>query len=158
MCGIFVGYGNGLSIADNVVAANGAVGDDFEKNRREGLRGGILIRFAGALTTQLSRTTGRAPALRVQGNQVDQTAGRALTAFAFGPVIVAGNHLNSEFTGRFGFIDSAVGGVLLVNLGGIHRIFARVFRRRRGVRHVGRARAAWRRNRCSTTTSYGSGW
>jgi hypothetical protein len=128
VCGIFVGYGNGLSIADNVVAANGAVGDDFEKNRREGLRGGMLIRFAGALTTQLSRTTGRAPALRVQGNQVDQTAGRALSAFAFGPVIVVGNHLNSEFTGRFQFIDSAVGGVLLINLGGMHRVFARVFR------------------------------
>ena len=60
-------------------------------------------------------------------NRVDQPAGRALTAFAFGPVSFANNHLNSEFTGRFGFIDTAVGGVLIVNLGGIHRLIARLF-------------------------------
>ena len=86
------------------------------------------MRFAGALTTQLSTSTGRKPALRVHDNRVDQPAGRALTAFAFGPVSVANNHLNSEFTGRFGFIDTAVGGVLLVNLGGIHRLLARAVR------------------------------
>src|SRR5262249_20173953 len=36
-------------------------------------------------------------------------------------------HLNSEFTGRFGFIDTFVGGALILNLGGIHRLLARAF-------------------------------
>ena len=126
MCGVFVGYGNDLEITDNVLAANGAITADYEENRRAGLRGGIYVRFAGALTTQLSTSSGRKPALRVHDNRVDQPAGRALTAFAFGPVSIANNHLNSEFTGRFGFIDTAVGGVLVGNLGGIHRLIARL--------------------------------
>src|SRR4030095_9440537 len=59
--------------------------------------------------------------------RIDQPAGRALTAFAFGPLSVANNHFNSEFTGRFGFLDTFVGGALILNLGGIHRFMARLF-------------------------------
>jgi hypothetical protein len=90
------------------------------------MRGGIYVRFAGALTGRLSASSGRRPALRVHDNRVDQPAGRALTACAFGPLSVANNHLSSEFTGRFGFIDTAVGAVLLGNLGGMHRLIARL--------------------------------
>src|SRR5690606_13191171 len=46
--------------------------------------------------------------------------------FAFGPVSVANNHLSSEFTGRSGFLDAAFGGVLILNLGGVYRLIARV--------------------------------
>lgn len=127
VCGVFIGYGNDIEMADNVLANNGAITADYEQNRQAGLRGGFYIRFAGAITTQFSASTGRKPALRVHGNRVDQPAGRALTAFAFGPVAVENNHLNSEHTGRFGFIDSAVGGALIFNLGGIHRILARLY-------------------------------
>ena len=95
---------------------------DFESNRSAGIRGGIYVRFAGALTTQLSTSSGRKPALRVHDNRVDQPAGRALTAFAFGPVSVANNHFNSEFTGRFGFLDTVRRRRRWsLNLGGIHR-------------------------------------
>ncbi len=126
VCGIFVGWGNDVEISDNTLSGNGAVAANYEDLRRAGLRGGIYVRFAGALTTRLSSSSGRRPALRVHDNRVDHTAGRALTAFAFGPVSVANNHLSSEFTGRFGFLDTAFGGVLLMNMGGIHRLIARI--------------------------------
>src|SRR5262249_33185585 len=129
VCGVFVGYGDDLEIADNVLAANGTITADDEKNQQTGLRGGFYIRFAGALTAHLSTSTGRKPALRVHDNRVDQTTGRALTAYVFGPVSCADNHLNSEFTGRFQFIDTFVGGVLILNLGGIHRLLERTLGR-----------------------------
>lgn len=125
VCGVFVGYGNDLEITDNVLAANGTVAAGTDDNRRNGLRGGFYIRFAGALTSQYSTSSGRKPALRVHDNRVDQPAGRALTSFAFGPVSIANNHLNSEHSGHFGLLDTVVGGVLLFNLGGIHRLLAR---------------------------------
>lgn len=125
VCGIFVGYGNDLEITDNVLAANGNVTTAVDDNRRAGLRGGLYVRFAGALTSQYSTSSGRKPALRVHDNRVDQPAGRALTSYAFGPVSIANNHLNSEVTGLFGFMDTMVGGVLLFNLGGVHRVLAR---------------------------------
>jgi hypothetical protein len=125
VCGVFLGWVNDAEVTDNVLANNGAVTDDYEQKAQAGLRGGIFVRFAGALTTQFSASTGRKPAIRIHDNRVDQGAGRALTVYAFGPVSVANNHFNSEHSGRFGFIDSAVGGVLIVNLGGLHRVLAR---------------------------------
>ncbi|MBT8768517.1 hypothetical protein [Metapseudomonas boanensis] len=127
VCGVFVGYGDNLEVTDNVLAGNGATTTGFEDNRNAGIRGGIYVRFAGALTAHLSTSSGRHAALRVHDNRIDQPAGRALTAFAFGPVSVANNHFNSEFSGLFGFLDTAVGGVLILNLGGIHRLLARVY-------------------------------
>jgi hypothetical protein len=125
VCGVFLGWVNDAEVTDNVLANNGAITDDYEQKAQAGLRGGIFVRFAGALTTQFSASTGRKPAIRIHDNRVDQGAGRALTVYAFGPVSVASNHLNSEHSGRFGFIDAAVGGVLIVNLGGLHRVLAR---------------------------------
>lgn len=125
-CGVFVGWGNDIEITDNTLAANGALTHDYEQNRRAGLRGGIYLRFAGALSARLSASGSRAPALRVHDNRVDQPAGRALTGFAFGPVSIANNHFSSAFTGRFGFLDAAFGCVLLINLGGVHRVIARM--------------------------------
>ncbi|MES2717461.1 MAG: hypothetical protein V4795_16975 [Pseudomonadota bacterium] len=126
-CGIFVGYGDNLEVSDNVLAANGVAAGDAQRRLDAGIGGGIFIRFAGAITSRLSTSSGHQPALRVHDNRVDQPAGRALSAFAFGPVSVANNHLNSEASGRFGFLDLAVGGVWLMNLGGIHRLLARLF-------------------------------
>lgn len=126
-CGVFVGYGDNVEVTDNVLAANGTATGDFERNRNAGIRGGIYVRFAGAATAHFSTSSGRNAALRVHDNRVDQPAGRALTAFAFGPVSIANNHLNSEFSGLFGFLDTFVGGALLFNMGGIHRMLARVY-------------------------------
>ncbi|HPO19119.1 MAG TPA: hypothetical protein PLO07_07985, partial [Rubrivivax sp.] len=68
-CGVFVGYGNDVEVTDNTLAANGAITADYEENRRAGLRGGIYVRFAGALTARLSASTGRKPALRVHDDR-----------------------------------------------------------------------------------------
>jgi hypothetical protein len=122
---VFVGHGDDLEITDNVIAGNGTATEGFEQNRQAGLRGGIYVRFAGALTCQYSASSGRKPSLGVHDTRVDQPAGRALTAFAFGPVSCADNHLNSGLTGLFQFLDAAFGAVLVVNLGGIHRFLAR---------------------------------
>lgn len=127
VCGIFVGYGNDLELTDNVLAENGAGTLQGNAQAGTGLRGGIHIRFAGALTTQFSTSTGRKPALRVHDNRIDQPSGRALTAYAFGPVSVANNHLNSEGALANSFIDNLAGTVLLINLGGAHRLMARLF-------------------------------
>jgi hypothetical protein len=124
VCGVFVGYGNDLEVGDNVLADNGAKATDFERDRQGGLRGGFYIRFAGALTASFATSTSRKPALRLHDNRVDQPAGRALTIYAFGPVSCNNNHLNSEFTGRFQFLDSFVGSVLILNLGGVHRLLS----------------------------------
>jgi hypothetical protein len=123
-CGVFVGYGDNLELTDNLILDNGMVG----RGANPGIRGGVYIRFAAALTARLSNATGRHPALRVHDNRVDQPAGRALTAYAFGPVSVANNHLNSELAGVGSAIDPLVGTALLYNLGGIHRAALRLQR------------------------------
>lgn len=125
VCGIFVGYCDNLDISDNTLADNGADTTDYARARSAGLRSGIYVRFAAALTARLSASTGRNLALRVHGNRVDQPAGRALTAYAFGPVSVTGNHLNSEFSGLSNILDAVVGGTLILNLGGLHRLLVR---------------------------------
>ena len=123
ICGVFVGYANNFDITSNLVSGNGLVNADFEQNVQPGLRGGLFVQFAGALT-QSSTTGGRVPALRVHENRIDQPAGRALTAFAFGPVSCAHNHLNSERSGRFPLIDLLVGGVYINNIGGVQQLVA----------------------------------
>lgn len=127
VCGVFVGYGNDIEFTDNVLAANGAAVGGFDGNVRAGIRGGLYVRFAGALTTRLSTSSGRKPALRVHDNRIDQPAGRALTAGAYGPVSIANNHLNSEFTGLFRLFDTLVGSLMVLNLGGLHRLLALLF-------------------------------
>ena len=121
VCGVFVGYGEDVEIRGNRIAGNGPVQEDYENARIEGLRGGIFVRFAGASLLGGEADAHEKPALRVVENRVDQPAGRAVTAFAFGPVAVHGNYLNSEREGRWSSLDALVGGVLLLNLGGLHR-------------------------------------
>ncbi len=121
VCGIFVGYGEDVEIRGNRVAGNGRVPADYETNRVEGLRGGVFVRFAAASLLGGEADAHQKPALRVVDNRIDQPAGRALTAFAFGPVACLSNYLNSERTGRWSSIDALVGGALILNLGGLHR-------------------------------------
>ena len=74
-CGIFVGWGN-----DVAITGQHAVG---QRRDHPGLRGEAARRtarrhlraFAGALTTRLSTSSGRKPALQVHDNRVDQPAG-----------------------------------------------------------------------------------
>lgn len=120
-CGIFVGYAEALEITGNRISGNGPLDKDYDSARLTGIRSGIYVRLASALLIGGESDDYHKPALRLADNVIDQPAGRALTAYAFGPVACDNNHFNSEREGRLDLIDALVGTVLIVNLGGIHR-------------------------------------
>jgi hypothetical protein len=110
-------------VQGNRIAGNGPLADDYDSEAIEGLRGGIVVRMASSRVTGGEEDAGERPALDLRDNHIDQPAGRAVTALAFGPVSCVGNHLNSEREGRMGFVDRFAGAVLILNLGGLHRHF-----------------------------------
>jgi hypothetical protein len=120
--GIFVGYGEEVQISGNTITGNGPVADRYRELRSEGLRGGIFIRMAASSVAGATDDGIHKPALLIHNNTIDQPAGRAITALAYGPVSVVGNTLNSEWEGAWSVIDTLVGAVLILNLGGIHRL------------------------------------
>lgn len=120
--GIFLGYGEDVVITGNRITENGPVGSDYREQRSDGLRGGIVVRLASAVLAGATDDGLRKPALVIRDNIVDQTAGRAITALAYGPVSCVGNTLNAEHEGAWGVFDDLVGAVLIMNLGGIHRL------------------------------------
>lgn len=119
--GIFLGYGEDVVIAGNRITENGPVGATYREQRSEGLRGGIVVRLASSVLAGATDDGLRKPALIIRDNIIDQTAGRAITALAYGPVSCVGNTLNAEHEGAWGVFDELVGAVLIMNLGGIHR-------------------------------------
>ncbi|WP_209425141.1 hypothetical protein [Pararhodobacter sp. SW119] len=121
--GIFVGYGEEVILSGNYIAGNGPLGSDYDTAGIEGLRGGVVVRMASAMIAGGAADARERPALDIRDNHIDQPAGRAITAFAFGPVSCVGNHLNSEREGRWSFVDRFAGAVLIANLGGLHRQF-----------------------------------
>ncbi len=121
VCGVFVGLGEDVDISGNQIVGNGPIPADFETGKAEGVRGGIFVRLASAFLPGGTTDARENPALRVANNRVDQPAGRAITAFAFGPVSCVGNYLNSEHAGRWSVYDTLVGGALILNLGGLQR-------------------------------------
>lgn len=122
--GIFVGYGEEILISGNYIAGNGPVDEDYRTQRSDGLRGGIFIRLASAVIAGGTADGQQKPALVIRDNTVDQPAGRAITAFAYGPVSCIGNTLNSENEGAWSVVDNLIGTVLIANLGGVHRFQA----------------------------------
>jgi hypothetical protein len=120
-CGIFVGYAEALEICGNRISGNGPLDKEYDSARLTGIRSGVYVRLASALLIGGESDGYQKPALRLADNVIDQPAGRALTAYAFGPVACDNNHFNSEREGRLDLIDSLVGTVLIINLGGIHR-------------------------------------
>ena len=130
VCGVFIGYGNNVEITDNVLAGNGAITADYEAEPQAGLRGGFYVRFAGALTTQFS-TIERPQAGAARARQPRRPAGRprADRLRVRSGVLREQSSQQRDSRGSFGFIDTLVGSVLLLNLGGIHRLIARLFGR-----------------------------
>ena len=122
VCGIYVFYGNQVDVSHNYIIDNGAIPAD-QTRLRSGMWAGIAMIFATSLTRipdpSLSRTmvTRGGHAARIHGNVVDQPVGRPLTLGAFGPVSVVDNLFNSEISAP-GIINTAVGGALIINLGG----------------------------------------
>lgn len=121
--GIFVGYGEEVILSGNYISGNGPLGEDYDTAGIEGLRGGVVVRMATAMISGGAEDAKQRSALDMRDNHIDQPAGRAITAFAFGPVSCVGNHLNSEREGRWSFIDRFAGAVLIANLAGLHRHF-----------------------------------
>lgn len=120
--GVFVGYGEDVEIAGNKIIGNGPVDHaTYRQGRIGGLRGGIVIRLAASVVVGATSDGFHKPALLIRDNVIDQPAGRAITALAYGPVSMIGNTLNSEYEGTGNFLEAMFGGVLLVNLGGMHR-------------------------------------
>jgi hypothetical protein len=96
VCGIYVAYGESVEVTLNQVRHNGplvASNDDLTPGRR----GGIVLNLVAGLTLlDLVTATGEVrasplPAARVHENEVDQPAGLALYAGAFGPLMVSDN-------------------------------------------------------------------
>jgi len=122
VCGIFVFYGNQVDISHNFIIDNGSIPGDATQ-LKQGMWGGISMIFTTSLTripdfTQSQNlTTKGGHAARVHGNVVDQPVGRPLTLGALGPVSIVDNLFNTEITAP-GVFNAAVGGVLVLNLGG----------------------------------------
>lgn len=123
VCGIFVTYGEAVDVTQNTIRHNGprvASSADLTPGRR----GGIVLNLTAALTLlDLVTGTGEArasplPAARVHENQVDQPAGLALHALAWGPLMVSDNAFASEVSGVSG-VERMAGTVLILNIGGI---------------------------------------
>ena len=121
--GLFIGYGEAIAITDNHIEENGILSEAYDYEAVEGLRGGVIIRMASARVTGGRDDQPARPAVDLRDNHIDQPVGRAITICAYGPVSCIGNHLNSEREGRMGLADRAIGGVLIANLGGLHRHF-----------------------------------
>lgn len=136
VCGIFILYGEQIDITHNLIVENGPL-TNSTTNLIPGRRGGMVLGgsslpLLSLLSTSLSATKsivgvantsalmGR-PATRVHDNIVSQPAGQALSLFALGSVSVINNHFNSELSGTE-FLESLVGGVLILNLGGLNRL------------------------------------
>jgi len=122
--GVFVGYGEEILISGNYIAGNGPVDENYRGQRGDGLRGGVFIRLASAVIAGGTADGQQKPALVIRDNTIDQPAGRAITAFAYGPVSCIGNTLNSENEGAWSVFDNLVGTVMIINLGGVHRFQA----------------------------------
>ena len=150
VAGIYVGYAEEAIISGNYIAGNGPLNARYTTDRMEGLRSGILIRLASSVLARATEDGQHKPALILRDNVVDQPAGRALTALAYGPVLCVGNSFNSEREGAWNIIDGMIGSVLLFNLGGLHRLVQFAKAEPRGFRQMEAVEesdyAAWRKD------------
>ena len=121
VCGIFLLAGEGVEISRNVIVNNGARTNEPASSAKQGFRGGIVLLACLAPTDTLTlpgtagvKLSNGVPALKVQENIVTAPLGRALTAFAMGPVSVVGNQFTSRAIEPTGL---PVRTVLILNLG-----------------------------------------
>jgi hypothetical protein len=137
-CGIFVAYGEGVDITANRILGNGPLPTNITNLQLlPGFRGGIVLGFVSSFnalagvnaagTTNVAPTalTNPRPAARVHQNVVDQPAGLALYAAAYGPLSITDNSFNSELSG-VNPLELAAGTVLIVNIGGMQQAPAAV--------------------------------
>lgn len=127
VCGIFVAYGEEVEITHNRVVNNGPLTPDIgSEDLIPGRRGGIVLNLASSFqlldvgaSAQGDRFSQR-PAVRLHENLVDQPAGVALHAAAFGPMQCTDNAFSSELSG-LSAIEKLAGTVFLFDLGGSYK-------------------------------------
>lgn len=124
-CGIFLGYGEDVTIMRNRVVNNGPLTPDVDgESLIAGNRGGIVLKLVSDfnMLDRQERAQGNAfnqrPAARLHENLVDQPVGLALYALAFGPVQCNDNAFSSELSGPTG-PEKMAGTVFLFDLGGV---------------------------------------
>jgi hypothetical protein len=124
-CGIFVTWGEQVSITHNRVLDNGPLplaGAELTA----GIRGGIVLDLATSFSAlDLLRGAPSAgvnplPAVRIHNNVVSQPVGQALRVGAAGPVMCSDNAFASEQSGLSVF-EHIAGTVLIHNVGGVQR-------------------------------------
>jgi hypothetical protein len=124
-CGIFVAYGEDVSIMRNRVVNNGPLTPEVNsQNLVTGRRGGIVLKLVSNfnMLDRQELAQGNAfnqrPAARIHENLVDQPVGLALFAVAFGPVQCNDNAFSSELSGPSAQ-EKMAGTVFLFDLGGV---------------------------------------
>ena len=126
VCGIFIAFGEKLEIYHNRVSDNGPFDPGVNLDPESGRRGGIIVTAAAfgiddlILNPDRGFDTGRY-AVRIHDNIVQQPVGQALRVFAFGPVSVGGNRLNTDITGPEA-LERLAGAVLILNAGDGRRL------------------------------------
>ncbi len=126
-CGIFLSYGEIVEIAQNWIINNGAIASNTNNNNRKlGKRGGIIaiassIPTLSALSEENPATLLGKPAARLYDNRIEQPVGQALGLVAMGAISINNNYFKSERSG-VRFFDQLVGGVSILNFGGLDRM------------------------------------
>jgi hypothetical protein len=123
VCGIFVQYGESVEIARNTVFDNGAAPTSANDVIADGQRGGVVLGLVAGFGLFAGLRDGiddgaAASAARVLGNHVEQPVGCALSARAFGPLMINDNVFASERS-SVGGLDALAGSVLVANLAGV---------------------------------------
>ncbi|MBI1356590.1 MAG: hypothetical protein GC160_19795 [Acidobacteria bacterium] len=105
VCGVYVGFGEDVVIAENRIAGNGRLPDDAENT--PGLLGGIVLRRPGALRLPDVTLEATVQSVRVLRNTVESPRGPALSMVAGGPCSVLANHFETT-TRAGGFANGAL--------------------------------------------------
>lgn len=122
VAGVFVLHADGLDLLDNEIVGKEPSGDVGEDSV-QGYRGAIVVRLAldasaGPVAESKNPALPPPERIRVCGNAVHSTHGRALTLLGFGDMRVESNRLQADLTGPAG-IDLTAGNSLILNFGGI---------------------------------------
>lgn len=146
-CGVFALFADQLEIGHNQVLGNGPGSEELLAAVRPGAWGGLFVPLASALAVaaRIAPAHGAVAkgghAAYIHDNIVHQPVGRALTLGALGPVSVLDNRFHTALAGP-GNLDTLVGAVLLLNLGGAQDIVQLLQYGKRGTKPVEEEAAA----------------
>jgi hypothetical protein len=143
VCGVFISYVGQADIRDNKVSNNGSLDANVGIILQPGIRGGVILRLATAVTSLTERLQFTSKdnnplkaafglledigghAIHIQDNVVRQPVGQALRASVLGPVSVSNNRFNTDVSNYANMqipalwqVEKRAGTIFVVNLGG----------------------------------------